>query len=607
MIFYDIAMDCFKTLFVQQESSAVQVFNDLVPSWLKNYRREDISGDLVAGLIVFLLLVPQGLAYALLAGLPLSAGLYGAFIPLIIYAFFGSSRQQSVGPMAVTALMTAAAIAPLAELGTLRAYELALGLAILSGGLLILFSFFKMGWLAYYLSQPVIIGFTCGSVILIIVSQASALLGISLKGHNLILLFASFFDEMHNISLSTCLLSLASLWILIFGKKYLKALLKIVGLADNVAALVVRLLPAMLVLGSIALTSTLGWHERFAWKVVGEIPSGMPTLSLPSLSFSDWQMLLLPALLLAFMNFVQSYAVAQALAQKNGETISANRELLGLGVANVAAGLSSGMPVTGGLSRSALNAAAGAKTQLSSIISGLLLGSVLLFGTGFLHTLPYAVLAATIVTAVWNMFQFEDMRRIWHYDRTDAWAMLASFLAVLLLGVAESILLGVLCSLGFTVWRFSHPHIAEIGRLPNSLHFRNRLRYTVQTLPQTMFLRIDEHLHFANIHDVDARMMAMIAARSAQNPPNLPLKNVVLVMSAVNGIDASAFDRLWIWQTQLAAQGLRLHFAEIKGPVFDRLQRADFEQQCQGKIFLSCSQAWAFFAADVVAAPDFVI
>lgn len=560
-----------------------------LPTWLRHYQSTWWVGDLSAGVVVALLLVPQGLAYAMLAGLPPATGLYASVIPLVAYALLGSSRQQSVGPMAVTALMTGAAIAPFAHAGSVQAVHYALALALLSGLFLLGFAVLKMGWLAHYLSQPVITGFTAGSVVLIILSQLPPLFGVDSGGRSFLVQVPHLIHALPHTHGPTLWLSLASLLFLWWSRGFLSASLQRLGIAAFWANLATRLAPAVWVVLVLAATAYWRLDWRWGWHTIGVVPSGLPTWSWPDLTWREWQTMFVPALLLGLMNFVQSISVAQSLALRRGERIEANCELAGLGLANVAAGLSSGMPVTGGLSRSAVNAAAGANTQMSSVITALLLLPVLLFASDVLQFLPQAVLAATIVIAVSSMFGWSEMRQIWRYDRADGLAMLFTFFTVVLAGVAEGIMVGMACSLAFLVWRSSHPHIAELGRLPNTQHYRNVLRYPeVERLPGVMLLRVDESFYFANVQFIEDN----INRRIQQQPE---VKHLVLVLSAVNSIDASAFACLLQWQQQLQTQGITLHLAEVKGPVYDRLQQNDFLTRFQGQIFLSTHQVSEFF------------
>lgn len=567
-----------------------------LPPWVRHYQSSDLAGDIAAGVVVALLLVPQGLAYALLAGLPLEVGLYASLAPLVVYALLGTSRQQSVGPMAVTALMTGAALAPLASAGSAHYVALAMGLAILSGAMLFVFGWLRMGWLAQYLSQPVLVGFTAASAVLIALSQLPVLLGVPVTGRGLLALWQALSQHtwLPTFEMALGLAAMVWLWL---SRRFGARALKKCGVPAALADILAKLLPAALVIVSTAFSATFHWDTQSHVTVVGAVPAGLPQPVWPSsLTITDWQSLLLPALLLGLINFVQSIAVAQTLAQKARESIDPDRELVALGAANLAAGVSGGMPVTGGLTRSAVNAAAGARTQLASVLTAGWMVLILLWGTDALYALPQTVLAATIIMSVLTMIDLAEMRRIMAYDYADGAAMWATAAVVMVGGVQAGVLAGIALSLGFLVWRMSHPHIAVVGRMPGSEHFRNVRRHAVQTEARVVLLRVDESFCFANIRPIETALYQELS----QHPD---AQDVVLLMSAVNRIDATAFERLFVWQDTLAVRGIRLHLAEVKGPVMDRLSAARQWQQFQGKVFLSAHDAACFFSASPSVSP----
>lgn len=567
-----------------------------LPPWVRHYQSSDLAGDIAAGVVVALLLVPQGLAYALLAGLPLEVGLYASLAPLVVYAALGTSRQQSVGPMAVTALMTGAALAPLASVGSAHYVALAMGLAILSGAMLFVFGWLRMGWLAQYLSQPVLVGFTAASAVLIALSQLPVLLGVPVTGRGLLALWQALSQHtwLPTFEMALGLAAMVWLWL---SRRFGARALKKCGVPAALADILAKLLPAALVIVSTALSAAFHWDAQSHVTVVGAVPAGLPQPVWPSsLTITDWQSLLLPALLLGLINFVQSIAVAQTLAQKARESIDPDRELVALGAANLAAGVSGGMPVTGGLTRSAVNAAAGARTQLASVLTAGWMVLILVWGTDALYALPQTVLAATIIMSVLTMIDLAEMRRIMAYDYADGAAMWATAAVVMVGGVQAGVLAGIALSLGFLVWRMSHPHIAVVGRMPGSEHFRNVRRHAVQTEARVVLLRVDESFCFANIRPIETALYQELS----QHPD---AQDVVLLMSAVNRIDATAFERLFVWQDTLAVRGIRLHLAEVKGPVMDRLSAARQWQQFQGKVFLSAHDAACFFSASPSVSP----
>jgi SulP family sulfate permease len=539
--------------------------------WLKHYRPEWLAGDVSAGVIVALMLLPQGMAYAMLAGLPPVNGLYASILPAIAYALFGSSMVQSVGPMAITSLMTGTALAALAPPGSALSVVLAGQLALIAGVVLFLCGMLRLGFLAGFLSRPVMSGFITGASLLITGGQIEPLLGGPLAASHL----------------PSAIVGLSSLLALWLAQQYLVRGLGALGLPRRVADMVSRLAPVVVLVVATAAVGVLDLVQ-FGVKVVGEIPSGMPAIRL-MLSAEHWRSLLVPALLVAFMIFLSSQSAAQSLALKRGERILTNHELLGLGAANLASAVSGGFPVTGSISRSAVNYSAGANTPLASVISAGLIVVVLWVPTPWVSLLPLPALAATIILPVLGMIDLTTLRDAWRYDRSDACALLATSAGVVLLGVEEGVMLGVVLSLATLIWRSSRPHIAVIGRIPGSEHFRNVERHQVDTLPEVLMLRIDADLYFGNVGVVFDHLESLLKARAAQG---LHTRHVVLVMSAVSLIDTTGLYALIEINRSLQAQRIKLHLSEVKGPVMDRLQQSDLVGQLGGQVFLSTAQAF---------------
>jgi SulP family sulfate permease len=546
-------------------------------SWLRSYRRALLAGDITAGVVVAMMMVPQGMAYAIVAGLPPVAGIYASILPPILYALFGSSMTQSVGPMAIVSLMTGAALAPLADPGSTLYTVLAAQLALIGGALLLAAGLLRLGFLANFLSRPVISGFSNGAALLIIAGQVPALLGTAtpLAGH------------WHSPSVALGLAGLLFLWL---NKRYLARLLRRCGLPPAGADVGARLAPMLLVLLGTALVAAFGL-ERSGVRVTGHVPSGLPSLTL-AFSSRHWQALLSPAALIAFIVFLMSMSAAQTLAQKRNEKLHTNRELLGLGAANLASALSGGFPVTGSLSRSAVNFAAGANTPLASVLTAALLALALAAPTGWLALLPLPVLAATIIFAVTGMLEVETLRQAWRYDRSDALALIATCAGVLVFGVEAGVIVGVLLSMGALIWRASRPHIAVLGRIAGSEHFRNVERYSVDTRPGLLVLRIDSGLFFGNIEAVVEHIEDELRLHADS-------RHLVLVLSAVNAIDGTALSGLIELNRSLAARGVALHLAEVKGPVMDRLKRSPLPAALSRPIYLSTALAWDDLLADL--------
>ena len=557
----------------------------ILPHWLKAYRRDAFSGDLVAGLVVTVMLIPQSLAYAMLAGLPPQMGLYASILPLFAYAFFGTSMTLAVGPVAVASLMTASALTPLAEPGSDLYVMLAMQMAMLSGFMLFAAGTLKLGFLARLLSHPVISGFISGSALLIALSQLGPLLGVRLERGGLHDTLPSLWASLNQIHVSTAIMGVSALGLLYLARVGLAPLLIRLGLGPKPAGLLSKLAPMLVVLLSIAAVQLLGL-EAVGVRVVGNVPEGLPHLQWIWPDLQTLSVLLVPAALLSLVGFVESVSVAQSLALKRRERIDPNRELLGLGAANLASAVSGGYAVTGGFARSVVNFAAGANTPLAGVISAGLMLLVLVGLTGLFAALPHAVLAATIIVAVLGLVDFHALRQAWRYDRADALALGLTALGVLFLGVEPGILIGVGLTILTLLWRASRPHVAVLGQLPGTEHFRNVLRFpSAIEAPSLLLIRIDENLFFGNA----AALEDLVVRQLAHRPQ---VRHVILVMSSVNHVDTTAMEALVELQVSLAAQGMALHLAEVKGPVADRLQRSPLWAALQQEPFVSTQQAW---------------
>lgn len=557
----------------------------LLPEWLRQYQRQWLSGDLTAGLIVTVMLIPQSLAYAMLAGLPPEVGLYASILPLFAYAIFGTSMTLAVGPVAVASLMTASALAPLAAAGSPEYLALAVLLALLSGGMLFVFGLLRLGFLAYFLSHPVISGFISGSAILIAIGQLKYIFGIKIAAGGVVATVSGLAHGLPQLNPSTTLIGVSALVFLFFARSYLAPLLQKIGVSSHTAGLMTRLAPMAVVIASTAFVANSGLNESAAVSVVGSIPSGLPVLSLPEVSWNGVSLLWLPALLISLVGFVESVSVAQSLALKRGQRITPNKELLGIGAANLASAFSGGYPVTGGFARSVVNFSAGANTPAAGIVSALLMAAVIAGLTGWFYYLPHAVLAATIIVAVIALVDFKTLQEAWSYDKADAISLLLTFAGVVLLGVEEGIMIGVVLSLAVLVWRSSRPHMAVVGRVPGTEHFRNVDRFTVETQQGLIALRIDESLYFANAHALEEKVESLIAAQPET-------RRVLLILSAVNQLDTTALGVLTELENKLSEQHILLQFAEIKGPVLDRLRNTHLGKRMKDRIYLSTHQAF---------------
>lgn len=556
-----------------------------LPGWLAAYPRQKLGADLAAGLIVTVLVIPQSLAYALLAGLPPQMGLYVSIFPVIAYALLGSSMVQAVGPVAITAIMTYAVLSPLAAPGSAEYILLAAVLSLFSGLMLLACGVLRLGFLSQLLSRPVISGFISGSAVLIIISQMKYLLGIAPQGRSSAELVVDLLGKLADSHGPTVLIGLLALAALAFARHGLGGLLGRLGLGAPRAAFIGRLMPLVVVLFGTLAVVWLDLDRTRGVAVVGSVVAGIPGFEFFLPRYESIKQLIVPAFVMTLIGMVQGITMAQALAIKRRERVDANAELVGLGAANVVAAFYGGMPVGGGLSRSAINVAAGAQTPLASLVSALAMIGVLGGAAHWFERLPLAVLAASIMMAAWSMIDVQALRQAWAYDRADAMALLGTAGGVLLLGLETGIGLGIVLSMATLLYRVSTPHIAVVGRLPGSEHFRNVERYAVETIPGVLFVRIDERLFFGNLGAVEMRINQELERIGEA-------RDLVLVMSAVNLMDTTAVEVFAELNQDLAERGIRLHLAEVRGPVQDRLQRSALWSSLSGQVFLSANAAF---------------
>ena len=547
------------------------------------YNRQLFRQDATAALIVSLLLIPQSLAYALLAGLPLQAGLYASILPAIAYALFGTSGVLAVGPVAITSLLTFSALSPLASPGSDEYVLLAILLALMSGVCLLLMSLLRMGFLANFLSHPVMSAFISGAAIMILLGQLKGITAIPVQGTTLPEQLVSFYQGFNYLHLKTLLLGSTFLTFLYWSRKYLADLLQGFGLTKVTAALLARMAPLVLLV-----VATLGVMlfnlDQQGIKIVGNLPLELPHFEWQTIQLSTLMTLLPMAMMISLIGFAESIAIARTFAAKRRQQVNSNRELLGLGLANIAAGLSASLPVTGGLSRTVLNNDAGALTPVASLLTGLAMGVILLFFTGWLYYLPQAMLSAVIIIAVLSLVEWRQLPYLWYYSREDAWSWMVTLSGVLFLGLELGLLLGVLVSLAAWLAKNSRPHMAVVGLVPGTEHYRNVQRYKVELHPAILSLRIDESLMFANAQEVEQQILKEVTLHSQ-------LRHVVLMGSGINHIDASGVEMLDQLNSLLNEQGVYLHLSEIKGPVLDKLKLIKFIEALSGEVFLTQHQA----------------
>jgi SulP family sulfate permease len=552
--------------------------------WGRGYGGVTLTNDLVAAAIVTIMLIPQSLAYAMLAGLPPEIGLYASILPIIAYALFGTSRALAVGPVAVISLMTLTAASAVAAPGSAEFIAATLVLALLSGLILIVMGVLRLGFLANLLSHPVVSGFITASGIIIATSQLKSLLGIKASGEALPELVTTLIENAKDTNPYTLAIGVIATGFLFWVRKGLKPMLVGFGLAARPADLVAKAGPIVAVALSILAVITFDLEAKGV-KVVGDIPQSLPPFTVPLFDAELWQQLAVPALLLSIIGFVESVSVAQTLAAKKRQRIVPDQELIGLGAANVAAAFSGGYPVTGGFARSVVNFDAGAETPAAGAFTavGILLAA--LFLTPLLASLPIATLAGTIIVAVLSLVDFKTPRAIWHYSKADFAAMAATIMVTLLIGVEPGVMAGVGLSLALFLWRASRPHAAIVGRVPETEHFRNVKRHKVFTDPRILTIRIDESLTYLNARWLEEFVLEEIAAHPK-------LKHLILMASAVNAIDASALESIEAINHRMADAGVCLHLSEVKGPVMDALERAHFLHELTGRVWLSQNEAF---------------
>ena len=554
-----------------------------IVGWLKSYTRQEFNSDLFAGTITAILLVPQGIAYAILAGLPPQLGLYASILPPVLYALFGTSRTLSVGPVSIAAIMIASALnAPeISALG--RPVQSALILSAESGIIMLLMALLRMGGLVNFISHPVLTGFTSGAALLIIGSQLPQLFG--LKTPSCGIDADCYSQYLSGIVPATLLIGLTALGLLVFFGKPLVVMLKNIGMRPYLITAINKCGPLLtIILATVAIDYfDLAVQQHVA--VVGNVPSGFPKLNFDFSPIEKWYALLPYSGFIALIAYVESVAIAKVTANFRGEKITPNQELIALGVANLAAAVSGGMPVAGGFSRTMVNFAAGARTQMAMLIAAAMLALAVIFFSPWFENIPKAALAAIILVAIIPLVKLNDIAHTWRYDRGDGVAEAATLLGVLIYGIEEGITLGIILTLISHLRKTSQPHIAVVGRIPGTSHYRNIKRHSVETWPHLLLLRIDESITFANINYIEE----FINTELRRQPG---LKHIVLIFTSVSDIDTTALEILENLNHTLQAAKITLHISEAKGPVLDKLEKTDFLRQLQpGKAFFHTEDA----------------
>ena len=539
--------------------------------WLKTYHPTHFKADVVAALIVLAMLVPQGMAYAMLAGLPPVMGIYASILPMIIYAFTGSSTTLSIGPVAIISMMVFSALQPLFAVGSTAYIEAACLLAIMVGIISLILGLFRFGFLIQLISHPVIKSFIIASALLIALGQFKFLLDIPLQTNNIPEFIGSLVNNFHRISFLSVGVSLAAISILVFLPKWVRS------------DFLNKTIPLLLVLSSIIVVYAFNLDQH-GLKTVGIIPTGLPSFHFPTWNFDLVQKLLPSAFIIAMISFVESLAIAQATALQKRDDLNSNQELIALGLANIAAGINMGFAVSGSLSRTVVNSDAGAKTPMSGVMSSLLMIAVSLYFTSFFQNLPLTILAATIFVSIWKLVSFLPFFETWKYSKADGLAMWATFFGVTCIDISTGLVIGIILTFILLLWRISRPHIAVIGLVEGTQHFRNVSRYDVLTTETIASFRIDENLNFLNAHV----LKGYIITELSHNPQ---IQHVVINCSSISNIDLSAVEMLEDLNRELLQLGIQLHLSEVKSPVMDRLNSSRLINMLSGKIFLSHYQA----------------
>lgn len=557
------------------------MWKKLLPNWLSPFMAHPKTAlpDVSAGLMMAILVIPQSLGYAMLAGLPPVMGLYSAIVPTLVYAYIGSSSVNALGPVAITAVMTAGALSSY-SLGSLQYTQMAISLAMLVGVILWVASLLKLGWIMQFISRGVSAGFVSGAAFLVIISQLKHLIGLPIVGDNLIGMIKSLHGTEHWIKPYTAMLGALLLILLVINRyrpRWLWGLLP-----KKPQALAKQFFAVGCVVVLIVLHHQLNW-DNFGIATLSPLPQNLSLPRLPVLNLRVLMELLPSALLIALIAFVSSATVAGNIARIRKQPFDNTQELKGLGLANVASSLFGGFPVTGGLSRTSLNIALGATSPLASVICAIGILIIMLFFGEYMAGLPYALLSAIIMSSMINMIDLDTLKTALAHDKGEAISFGASFLGCVFFGLNMGLIFGLFVSFAGIIYRSHRVHIAVVGQVGDSEHFRNVLRHQVRTFDGILLIRIDENLYFGNAQSVKDKLYQLIGKHQADD--------IVVIMTAVNHLDLSAQEMLSALNQELHQLGKRLHLTEVKGPVMDSLANTLLLEQLSGRLFLSTNDA----------------
>ncbi|WP_456378562.1 SulP family inorganic anion transporter [Lutibacter sp.] len=540
--------------------------------WLQGYKKSWLKGDLLAGLTVGIMLIPQGIAYAMIAGLPPIYGLYTAMIPQFIYAFFGTSRQLSVGPVAMDSLIVASGVGVIATVGSEHFIELAILLAMLMGIMQVAFGIFRLGFLVNFLSKPVISGFTSAAALIIGLNQLKHLLGINMHRNNqLQYLIIDAFKHSSEINVITLIIGICSILILVLMKRYFKKM---------PAALIVVILGVLIV--------KIFHLDEFGVKIIGDIPEGLPHFKLQKFDLETIKELSPIALTLALIAFMEAISVAKAIEAKHmNYKVIANKELIALGLGNIVGSLFQSYPSTGGFSRTAVNDQAGAKTPFSAIIAALVVALTLLFLTPLFYYLPKSVLAAIIMVAVFGLLDFKVPNQLWKYTKRDLIILNVTLLVTVSVGIKEGIIIGVILSLVMLIYKSTKPHVAILGNVPNTYLYRNIKRFSQLIVKKDiLIIRFDAQLHFAN-----TTYFKDVIYKEAHKKGK-DLKIIIIDGESLNNLDSSGVYALDEIVNYFKRKDISLYFSGLKGPVRDTLYKSNIIKNIgQEHCFMSIQEA----------------
>lgn len=549
--------------------------------WMKGYGAGIFTDDLLAAIVVTILLVPQCLAYALLAGLPPQLGIYASIFPLVAYALLGSSNYLNVGPTAVISLMTAAAIATLPP--EIRIAS-AGALALMTGGMLIVAGLLKAGFIMNFVSRPVVSAYITGAALLIILSQTKHILGVPESSRTAFSMLSNLIVQLPNVKSLAFITGGIAIGLFILVRRLLPYFLVKLGLRAKRAKLISRMAPIVIIAGFVLVSAFLDLGGKGGLAIVGDVPAGLPPFSLPNVSMTGYENLLIPALVIAIVAFVDSTSTSQELASRRRERVNTNKELLGIGAANAVAGLTAGYPINGSMSRSAVNFTAGGKTPFVGLMVAAFMALTALFLTPVLYNLPLSVLAALIIVACMNLLDFRSIWRTWSYSRADGITALATFLSVLILGVQWGVLAGVVLAMVLHIRMTLTPHMPLVGRFRGTEHYRDADKFNVETLESVKTLRIDDSLYYANARYLEDR----VASIAAEFPE---MTDLILMCTGVSHLDASALSSLSEINRRLKGLSVRLHLSAMQSVVRERLYRSNFLEKLSGNVYLSQHEA----------------